>query len=155
MRTAPVGGTRGQNSLEPQNFQFFASGIFLLVGSLTNKNQRNGPQPPPKKNKRPYLGPQGHMGPQTGFTGSPFSMRSHLVEGRFAQNGPQDPSRMAWQLLFSISGPLALGNCVFSVFRFQSAPGTSLSAKGRPGPKWPEIPAFRVFPPVGVRSVKT
>ena len=37
------------------------------------------------------------MGPQTGFTGSAFSMRSNLVGGRFAQNGPQD--------FFSAFGP--------------------------------------------------
>ena len=31
----------------------------------------------------------GHMGPQTGFTGSAFSMQTTLVRGHLAQNGPQ------------------------------------------------------------------
>ena len=72
---SPVAPSYGQNS-------------FLWVGFLTD---RTGPQlmkwspaPPPE---RPYLGSQGYMGPQTGFTGSAFSMRSNLVGGFFAQNG--------------------------------------------------------------------
>ena len=40
-------------------------------------------------------------------------------------------------------------------FRFRPGPGISLSAQGRPRPKWPEPPVFRNFPPVGVRLAKT
>ena len=37
------------------------------------------------------------MGPQTGFAGSAFGMRSNLVGWRFAQNGPQDrENRFFW-----------------------------------------------------------
>ena len=63
----------------------------LSVGSLTDKT---GPQPtkcpqaPPPE--RPYLGPQGYIRPQTGFTAPAFSVQSTLVGGRFARNGPQN-----------------------------------------------------------------
>ena len=60
----------------------------LSVGSITDKTGRQPTKRPPPK-KRPYLGSQGHVGPQTGFTGSAFSMRSNLVGGRFAQSGPK------------------------------------------------------------------
>ena len=60
------------------------------------------PAPP----KRPYPGPQGHMGPQTGFTGSAFGMRSNLVGGCFAQNGPQDREHP----LLGVFGPLRAPN---------------------------------------------
>ena len=39
--------------------------------------------------------------------------------------------------------------------RFRPSPGIYLSAKGRPRPKWPEMPVFCDFLPVGVRSGKT
>ena len=41
------------------------------------------------------------MGPQTGFTGSAFSMRSNLVGGRFAQNSP----KIGKLHLFGVFGP--------------------------------------------------
>ena len=90
MRTAPVGCTKGgkrrrNRSVFDKNTFFEArtkkrkpifSGaqIFLLVGSP----------------ERPYFGSQGHMRPQTGFSGSAFSMRSNLVDGRFVHNGSRD-----------------------------------------------------------------
>ena len=41
------------------------------------------------------------MGPQTGFTGSAFSMPLKVVGGRFAQNGPQDRGNP----FFGVFGP--------------------------------------------------
>ena len=65
---------------------------FLSVGSLTDKTGRQRTKCPraPPKIKWPYPRPQGHMGPQTGFTGSAFGMQTTLVGGHLAQNGPQD-----------------------------------------------------------------
>ena len=127
--TAPIRGTRGQNryfffdrplsgapgakiapfstkigSLEPQQkikiSNFFQVRIFFVRWV---PNRRNA-LPPPKK-KRPYLRPQGHMGPQTGFTGSALSMRSNSVRGRFAQNGPQDGEDPFFRRFCPVSGP--------------------------------------------------
>ena len=55
--------------------------------------------------------------------------------------------------IFTPKAPLAPGNCIFP---FSAQPWDfSLSAKGRPRPKWPEIPVFYDFLPVGIRSGKT
>ena len=40
-------------------------------------------------------------------------------------------------------------------FRFRPVAGISLSAQGRPRPKWTQKPAFRDFLPLGVRWAKT
>ena len=46
----------------------------------------------PNPASNPHVsGPKGHMGAQMGFTESAFSVRSSLVGGCFAQNGPQNP----------------------------------------------------------------
>ena len=88
---------RERGSDELKNPRKLASGAELgpkrfVVGWVPNRQNRSptdetAPSLPPK---RPYLGTQGHVGPQTGFTGSAFSMRSNLIGRRFPQNGPQD-----------------------------------------------------------------
>ena len=68
------------------------------VGSLTNKTgPTKRPLAPPQK-KQPYLGSQGHTGPQTGVTGSAFSTRSNLVGRRFGPLDRENP-------LFGVFGP--------------------------------------------------
>ena len=75
---SPVAPSYGQNG--------------FVVGWVSNRQNRSptDEMAPSAPQKRPYPGPQGHMGPQTGFTGSAFSMQTTLVGGRLAQNGPQD-----------------------------------------------------------------
>ena len=105
VRTVPIGGARGQTrSVFDENrpietatkinsatfFRFFPSPkTFCRSGPLPTKpvpNRQNDPQSP---RKRPHLGTHGHMGPQTGFTGSAIGMRSNLVSRRSAQNSPR------------------------------------------------------------------
>ena len=76
---------------------------FLFIGTLPDKtdDRQNGPQFPPK---RPYPGPQGHLGPQAVFPGSALSMQSNLVSGRFAQNG-HPPGRSIFGCFWPVSGP--------------------------------------------------
>ena len=83
-----------RGSDEPKHSQKLAGGSELqpkriFVSWVPNRQNQcptdeMAPQHPPK---RPYPRPQGHMGPETGFTGSAFSTQTNLVARRFAQNG--------------------------------------------------------------------
>ena len=78
-----------------------------------------GPLPP----ERPYHGPQGHMGPQTGFSGSAFSMRTTLVGGHLAQNSPQDRENP----LFGVFAPFRAPNGAAKTSLSPDPPKTSES----------------------------
>ena len=113
MRTAPIGAPRAKiapfstkiGSLEPQRkikfSMFFGSEIFFPVGSLTDKT---GPQPtkwPPAPENGYISGPRDTWDPKQGSLG----MRSNLVSGRSAQNGPQDRKNPLFRFLWPVSGP--------------------------------------------------
>ena len=87
----------GKTPFDPQHREI---SFFRIPAPLDPR--QNGPRQPPE---RPYLGPQGHIGPQTGFTAPAVSVRSNLVGRRFTQNGPQDwENPLLWRLR-PVSGP--------------------------------------------------
>ena len=122
VRTAPIWCTKGRkrrkitpfstkahflNQQQKKNQEFFFrffSG-FLVVGPLTDKT---GPQPtkwPATPQKRPHLGPQGHMGPQTRRIGCAFSMGSNLVGGCFRPEWPPRPGKSTFWRFWPVSAP--------------------------------------------------